>query len=180
MRCTNCSSARPSLHPQVLHWQPPRSREAAPFESSLPIELSHHPTPENGRSSWTLGRTSAHRLGAKIGPSASCKVLRTCARPQLVCIQGRAPAGGDGLLSSPRQYCFSDAMDIRSANPSSCPQVFHSELHSSRRGVTRIVQGRAHARTLRALNSSTSAVIRSPHMSAASRWQKALPAPSHF
>ena len=88
--------------------------------------------------------------------------------------------GGDGLLSSPRQYCFSEAMDIRSANLSSCPQVFHSELHSSRRGVTRIVQVRAHARTLRALNSSTSAVIRSPHMSAASRWQKALPAPSHF
>jgi len=45
-------------------------------------------------------------------------------------------AGGDGLLSSAHQYCFSKAFDIRSANSSSCPQVFHREPDSSRHKVT--------------------------------------------
>jgi len=40
--------------------------------------------------------------------------------------------GGDGLLSSPRQYSFSKALDTCSANSSSCPQVFHRKPDSSR------------------------------------------------
>ncbi|SRR6266404_6775973 len=51
--------------------------------------------------------------------------------------------GGDGLLSSPRQYSFSTALDTCSANSSSCPQVFHRESDSSRDEVT----GRAGACT---------------------------------
>src|SRR6266436_4969490 len=43
--------------------------------------------------------------------------------------------GGDGLLSSPRQYSFSKALDTCSANSSSCPQVFHREPNSSRHDV---------------------------------------------
>jgi len=58
--------------------------------------------------------------------------------------------GGDGLLSSPRQYSIFRAFDISSANSSSCPQVFHREQDSPRREVTGIVQVRAHARMLRA------------------------------
>jgi len=44
--------------------------------------------------------------------------------------------GGEGVLSSVRQYCFTKALDIRSANSSSCSQVFHREPDSSRHKVT--------------------------------------------
>jgi hypothetical protein len=40
--------------------------------------------------------------------------------------------GGDGLLSSPRRYSFSEELDISSDNSSSCTQVFHREPDSPR------------------------------------------------
>ena len=53
--------------------------------------------------------------------------------------------GGDGLLSSARRDCFSKALDIRSANSSSCPQVFHRERDSLRPTRRPVVRVRAHA-----------------------------------
>jgi hypothetical protein len=64
------------------------------------------------------------------------------------CICGTGLFGGDGLLSSPRRYSFSEDPEILSANSSSCPQVFHRDPHAWRHEVIVIVQARAHARSL--------------------------------
>ena len=82
--------------------------------------------------------------------SSVCKSVAYCTDSQLMCTWEKMVAGGDGLLSSPRQCSFSRELDILSANPSSCPQVFHRKPHARRQEAVGIVQVRAHARTVRA------------------------------
>src|SRR5258706_13113849 len=60
-----------------------------------------------------------------ISSSSVCKSAAYCPDSQLMCTWEAMLTGGDGLLSSPRRYRFSEELGIRSANPSSCPQVFH-------------------------------------------------------
>jgi hypothetical protein len=78
-----------------------------------------------------------------------------------------AVCGGDGLLSSQRQYSFSKALDIRSANSSSCAQVFHRQTDDLRNEATGIVQVRAHDATV--CTPRTDPVLRLPAQPRAAR-----------
>jgi hypothetical protein len=78
--------------------------------------------------------TGTHRTLRTSDLSCKCKCLVHALAVK--CSYGKADDGADGIPSSPRRYCFSKAIDIRSANPSSCPQVFHRQTDSSRHEVT--------------------------------------------
>ena len=107
------------------------------FESPTCIELHPPAIPRNsGQFMGTEERFSGTDSTLN-SSSCVCKSVAYCTDPATcVHLENQMVAGGDGLLSSARQYSFSKALDTCSANSSSCPQVFHRQTDSSRHEVT--------------------------------------------